>query len=113
MIDNIISINGYQGGKAGIDFIAPFKDQKIYTISFLCKGNTPLALKLFRVRDGKKTIELEDGVKYIDNFPATKMNGRFLKEAFWFLILNMIVCLCLSVPSPEKNVSLQIKDLKS
>jgi hypothetical protein len=69
--NNIISINGHQGGRSGIDFIAPFKDQKVYTISFLCKGNTPLALKLFRIKNGKKTIELEDGVKYIDNFPTS------------------------------------------
>ncbi len=70
--DGLISITGHPGGRAGIEFIAPFGDQKIYTISFLCKGNTPVALKLFRIKNGQKTIELEDGVKYIDNFPATE-----------------------------------------
>ena len=41
----LISITGHPGDRAGIEFIAPLKDQKVYTISFLCKGNTPLALK--------------------------------------------------------------------
>ena len=70
--NGVISITGHPGGRAGIEFIAPFKDQKVYTISFLCRGNTPLALKLFRVKNGQKTIELEYGVKYIDNFPAVE-----------------------------------------
>ena len=52
---NIISIKGHKGDRAGIDFTAPLKDQHVYTISFLCKGNSPLALKLFRVKNGKKT----------------------------------------------------------
>ncbi len=68
--DGVFSITGHPGGRAGIEFIAPLKDQKVYTISFWCKGNTPVALKLFRIRNGKKTIELENGVKYIDQFPA-------------------------------------------
>ena len=75
----LISITGHPGGRAGIEFIAPFKDQRVYTISFLCRGNTPLALKLFRVRNGQKTIELEDGVKYIDNFPATENEWTLFK----------------------------------
>ncbi|HEX7458896.1 MAG TPA: hypothetical protein VF301_10710, partial [Ginsengibacter sp.] len=62
--NDLISITGHPGARAGIEFIAPFKDQHVYTISFLCKGNTPVALKLFRVKNGQKTIELEDGVKY-------------------------------------------------
>jgi hypothetical protein len=75
----LISITGHPGGRAGITFIAPFKDQGVYTISFLCKGNTPLALKLFRVKNGQNTIELEDGVKYIDNFPATENEWTLFK----------------------------------
>jgi hypothetical protein len=75
----LISITGHAGGRAGIAFIAPFKDQGVYTISFLCKGNTPLALKLFRVKNGKNNIELEDGVKYIDNFPATENEWTLFK----------------------------------
>ena len=70
--DSLISLVCHPGGRAGIEFTAPFEDQKIYTISFLCKGNTPVALKLFRIRNGIRTTELEEGVKYIDNFPANE-----------------------------------------
>ncbi len=70
--DSLITITGHPGGRAGVEFITPFKDQKLYTISFLCKGNTGVAVKLFRVKNGQKTIELEQGVKYIDNFPANE-----------------------------------------
>ncbi len=81
--DNLFSIYGQSGGRAGIEFIAPFKDQKVYTISFWCKGNTPVAVKLFRVKNGKKTLELEYGVKYIDQFPVkeeewTQFKGSIL-----------------------------------
>jgi hypothetical protein len=80
---DIISIEGKSGGKCGIEFITPFEDQKVYTVSFKCKGNKALALKLFREKDGKKTIELEDGLKYIDNFPVndttwTQFEGSIL-----------------------------------
>ena len=68
--DSLLTLICHPPGRAGIEFIAPFKDQNVYTISFQCKGNTPVALKLFRLRHGKKTIELEEGVKYIDQFPA-------------------------------------------
>lgn len=63
----------------GIEFIAPLKDQKVYTISFYCKGNTPLMLKLFRMKNGKKTIELEDGIKYIDHFPVNDQDWTLFK----------------------------------
>jgi hypothetical protein len=56
--ENLIEINSCSGGRAGIEFIAPFSDQKLYTISFLSKGNTGVALKLFRIKNKKKTIEL-------------------------------------------------------
>lgn len=81
--DGLISIAGHPGGRTGIEFIAPLKDQKVYTISFWCKGNTPVALKLFRVKNGVKTIELEQGVKYIDQFPA--------KENEWTLFEGSIL----------------------
>ena len=69
--DSLISLeyNDTSSVQAGVEFIAPLQDQKVYTLSFLCKGSSPVSVKLFRIRNGKKTIELEDGIKYIDNFP--------------------------------------------
>jgi hypothetical protein len=68
--DSILFLSCHSSDRSGIEFTAPFEQQKIYTISFQCKGNTPMALKLFRLHNGMKTTELELGVKYIDNFPA-------------------------------------------
>jgi hypothetical protein len=65
--------------RAGINLIVPMKDQHIYTISFLAKGNTPVALKLYRKRDGKITKELEHGIKYVDNFPVSSDNWSAFK----------------------------------
>jgi len=77
--DSLLSLRCHPKGRAGIEFIAPFNDQKIYTISFMCKGNTPVSLKLFRLHNGKKTIELEEGIKYIDNFPAEENEWTLFK----------------------------------
>lgn len=109
---NIISINGHPGGRSGIDFITPFKDQKVYTISFWCKGNTPLALKLFRVKNGKKTIELEDGVKYIDNFPTSENEWTEFKGSILVpYIENDSVSMFIGTESGKES-DLQIKDLE-
>lgn len=108
----LISITGHPGGRAGLEFIAPFKDQKVYTISFLCKGNTPLALKLFRVKNGQKTIELEDGVKYIDNFPAVDSEWTTFKGSILVpYIENDSVSMFIGTQS-GKECNLQIKDLQ-
>ncbi len=110
--NGIIKISGHPGGRAGIEFIAPFKDQKVYTISFSCKGNTPLALKLFRVRNGEKTIELEDGVKYIDNFPAVDSEWTTFKGSILVpYIENDSVSMFIGTQS-GKECTLQIADLK-
>ncbi len=110
--DNLISITAHQGGRAGIEFIAPFKDQKVYTISFSSKGNTPVAIKLFRVKDGQKTIELEDGVKYIDNFPAVDSEWTFFKGSILVpYIENDSVSMFIGTQS-GKECNLQIKDLQ-
>ena len=110
--DNVISISGHPGGRAGIEFIAPLKDQKIYTISFWCKGNTPVALKLFQVRNGKKTIELENGVKYIDQFPAvesewTHFEGSILVPYIEHDSISMFIG-----TQSGKECKLQIRDLQ-
>ena len=108
----LISITGHPGGRAGIEFITPFKDQGVYTISFLCKGNTPLALKLFRVKNGQRTIELEDGIKYIDNFPAVENEWTLFKGSILVpYIENDSVSMFIGTQS-EKECKLQIKDLQ-
>lgn len=110
--NGIISITGHTGGRAGIEFIAPFKDQKLYTISFLCKGNTPLALKLFRIKNGQKTIELENGVKYIDNFPAVENEWTLFKGSILVpYIENDGVSMFIGTQSGKESW-LQIKDLQ-
>jgi hypothetical protein len=109
--DSVISIVGHMGGRAGIEFIAPLKDQKVYTISFSCKGNIPLALKLFRVKNGQKTVELEDGVKYIDNFPAVDSAWTVFKGSILVpYIGNDSVAMFIGTQS-GKGGTLQIKDL--
>jgi hypothetical protein len=108
----LITITGHTGGRAGIEFIAPLKDQKVYTISFLCKGNTPLALKLFRVKNGQKTIELEDGVKYIDNFPANDSEWTAFKGSILVpYIEHDSVSMFIGTQS-GKECTLQVKDLQ-
>jgi len=108
----LISITGHPGGRAGIEFIVPFKDQRVYTISFLCKGNTPLALKLFRVKNGQKTIELEDGVKYIDNFPSVENEWTLFKGSILVpYIENDSISMFIGTLSGKES-KLQIKDLQ-
>ncbi len=110
--NGLITITGHPGGRVGIEFITPFKDQKVYTISFWCKGNVPLALKLFRIKNGKKTIELEDGVKYIDNFPVSENEWTFFKGSILVpYIENDSVSMYIGTQS-GKECNLLIKDLQ-
>ena len=110
--NGLITITGHPGGRAGLEIIIPFKDQKIYTISFLCKGNTGVALKLFRVKNGQKTIELEDGVKYIDNFPAVENEWTLFKGSILVpYIGNDSVSMFIGTQS-GKECKLQIKELQ-
>ena len=110
--NDLISITGHPGARAGIEFIAPFKDQHVYTISFLCKGNTPVALKLFRVKNGQKTIELEDGVKYIDNFPATDSEWTLFKGSILVPYIEHDSVSVFIGTQSGKECKLQIKDLQ-
>jgi len=110
--NGLITITGHPGGRAGLEFIAPFQDQKIYTISFLCKGNAGVALKLFRIKNGKRTVELEDGVKYIDNFPAVENDWtQFVGSILVPYIENDSVSMFIGTQS-GKECKLQIKDLQ-
>lgn len=109
---NLISISGHGSPKSGIEFVAPFKDQRVYTISFLCKGNTPVTLKLFRMKHGQKTIELEDGVKYIDQFPATNDEWTLFKGSILVpFIEHDSVAMFIGTQS-SAAYTLQIKDLQ-
>jgi len=110
--DGLISIAGHPGGRAGIEFIAPFKDQKVYTISFLCKGNTPLALKLFRVKNEIKTIELEQGVKYIDQFPASENEWTLFEGSILVTYIEGDSVSMFIGTQSGKECHLQIKDLQ-
>ena len=110
--NGLITITGHPGGRAGLEFITPFKDQKLYTISFWCKGNTGVAVKLFRVKNGQKTIELENGVKYIDNFPAVENEWTHFKGSILVpYIENDSVSMFIGSQS-GKECQLQIKDLQ-
>jgi hypothetical protein len=51
------SLNGTQTQRATVDLTVPFKDQKVYTISFLCRGDVPLSLKLFRIKNGTNQLK--------------------------------------------------------
>nr|WP_068892499.1 hypothetical protein [Pedobacter panaciterrae] len=98
--------------QSGITFIAPLKDQKVYTISFLSKGTLPLALKLFRIKNGKKTVELENGVKYIDDFTAVNNQWTLFKGSIFLpYIEHDSVSLFIGNTSQKKG-GLFIKDLK-
>jgi len=77
----LISVSCHNGAQSGINFIAPFKDQKIYTVSFWYKGNASVALKLFRLKNGQQTAELEDGMKYIDHLPIDENKWSYFKRS--------------------------------
>jgi len=110
--DGLLSITGHPGGRAGVEFITPFEDQKLYTISFLCKGNTGVAVKLFRMKNGRKTTELEYGVKYIDNFPANEEEWTQFKGSILVpYIENDSVSMFIGTQS-GRECELQIKDLQ-
>lgn len=109
---DILSINGQKKGQAGIKLIAPFKDQNVYTISFLVKGNTPVSLKMFRIKNGKETIELEYGLKYIDQYPVKEDEWTLFKGSIFLpYIENDSVSLFLGTQS-GKEAHLNIKELQ-
>lgn len=110
--DSILSLTCHPPGRAGIELIAPFRDQSVYTISFQCKGNTPVALKLFRLRHGKKTLELEKGVKYIDQFPVSEKEWTIFKGSILVpYIENDSVLMFIGTQSGLES-RLQIKNLQ-
>jgi hypothetical protein len=110
--NGLITITGHLGGRAGLECITPFQDQKIYTISFLCKGNTGLALKLFRIKNGQKTFELENGIKYIDNFPAVENEWTHFKGSIMVPYIEGDSVSMFIGSQSGKECNLLIKDLQ-
>ncbi|MNQ03822.1 hypothetical protein D3C85_165270 [compost metagenome] len=110
--DSIYTLQFKDNKQSGFEIIAPFKDQKAYTISFLSKGTVPVALKLFRIKNGKKTVELENGVKYIDKFPTSETEWTLFKGSVLVpYIENDSVSLFIGAQE-GKDATLQIKDLQ-
>ena len=109
--DSLIEMAIKSCPKAGINLMTPIAGQKIYTISFLVKGDAPVALKLYRIRDGHIKEELEHGIKYIDNFPTFPNEWSQFKGSIMVpYIENDSVRMFLGTTSGKK-CSLQIKDL--
>ncbi len=107
----IITITGHGNSPQEVSFITPFKDQRVYTISFLGKGNAPIALKLFRIKNGQKSVELEDGLKYVDNIKVNDKSWTLFKRSILVpYIENDSVGMFISARS-GKEFKLQIKDL--
>jgi hypothetical protein len=97
---------------AGFEMITPMTDQKIYTISFMARGTSPLTLKLYRVKNGVKTLELEHGIKYIDHYPLVEDEwALFSGSVLVPYIENDTVSMFIGTQSGEK-CWLQLKDLK-
>ncbi len=110
--EGLISINGHKGDPSGIELITPFKDQKIYTLSFWCKGNAPLTLKHFRVKQGIKTIELEDGMKYVTNIPVAEDKWTLFKRSILVPYIEGDSVSVFIGTQPGKEYKLQIKNLQ-
>ncbi|MFV8341005.1 hypothetical protein [Flavobacterium sp. XS2P39] len=109
---NLIALNYNDSNQSGIEMTVPLKDQKVYTVSFLSKGTAPVALKLFRIKNGKKTVELEHGIKYIDKFPVKENEWTVFKGSVLVpYIENDTVSLFIGAQD-AKNCSIQIKDFQ-
>ncbi len=108
----LITLKSKSSGRSGFEIIVPFKDQKVYTISFLAKGNSPIALKLFRIKNGQKTVELEHGIKYIDKFPIKENEYTLFKGSVLVpYIEHDSVSMFIGALS-GKEAEIQIKDLQ-
>ena len=108
----IIKINSSTTERSGIETIVPFQDQKVYTISFLAKGSSPIAIKLFRIKDGQKTSELEHGIKYIDQFPIKEREWTLFKGSILIPFIDNDSVSMFIGSQEKKELSIQIKNLK-
>ena len=109
---DIITLNGESSIRSGIELITPLKDQKIYTISFFGKGNSPIAVKLFRNKNNIKTVELEHGIKYIDQFPIQENEWTLFKGSIMVPYIGHDSVSMFIGSQSGKKYSLQIKDLQ-
>ena len=108
----LIKIDSSPSDRSGIEFLIPVKDQKIYSISFFSKGTSPIALKLFRIKNGEKTVELEHGIKYIDQFPTKENEWTLFKGSILVPYIERdSVSMFIGSQSGKLSV-LQIKDLQ-
>ncbi len=98
--------------RTGIEFVTPLTDQKIYTVSFLAKGNSPTAVKLFRNKNGVKTVELEHGIKYIDQFPINENEWTLFKGSIMVPYIEHDSVSMFVGSQSGKKCSIQIKDLQ-
>ena len=108
----LITLNYSASDRSGIEMIAPLRDQKVYTISFLSRGTSPVALKLFRVKNGIKTLELEHGIKYIDHFPVEENEWTLFTGSILVPYIEKDTVLMFIGSQSGKKSWLQIKDLK-
>ena len=108
--ENNISFTGIKNGPSGVEAIVHLPGQNVYTISFQAKGNTPVMLKLFRVKNGRKTLELEDGVKYIDNFPTDTSRWKDFKGSLLIPYIGRDDISVFIGPAGNNDVHLEIKD---
>ena len=105
-------INFSSDKRSGLERIVPLKDQKVYTIFFLAKGNAAVALKLFRVKNGIKTVELEHGIKYIDKFPVNETNWTLFKGSILVPYIEKDSVSMFIGSSDSKDCTLELKDFK-
>jgi hypothetical protein len=108
--ENNISFKGKKHGPSGVEAIVHLPGQNVYTISFQAKGNKPVMLKLFRVKNGRKTVELEDGVKYIDNFPTDTSNWNNFKGSVLIPYIGSDDISIFIGPAGNNEVHLEIND---
>ncbi len=111
-LSGLITLDCAPSDRAGIELLAPLMNQKIYTISFLAKGNTPVALKLFRIKNGVKTVELEHGIKYIDQFPISETDWTLFKGSIMVPYIEHDSVSMFIGSQLGKKCTLHIKDIK-
>jgi hypothetical protein len=108
----LITLNCNASDRAGIEMITPLTDQKVYTISFLSRGTSPVAIKLFRIKNGIKTLELEHGIKYIDKFPVDENEWTLFSGSVMVPYIEKDSVSMFIGSQAGKKCRLQIKDLK-